>query len=563
MRKLVAVAATASMLAGGLGAAAAPAVAAVIAHSSASAPKAGSITWGTCSESDLQSAGAQCGLLAVPLNYSNPTGPTIQISVSIIRHTSAKAHYKGIILTNPGGPGGSGLDLNVFLIEELQAEQGQKNKTDVSFDKAAIGDYDWVGFDPRGVGTSVPSITCQPNYFSGDRRSYNPRNKSILTYWLKRTKSYATACATHSSAQLALLHNMTTRDSARDMNSIRQALGQNKISYYGFSYGTYLGQVYATMFPAHVRRLILDSNVDPRNVWYKANLNQDVAFQHNIEIWFSWLAKYHKFYHLGQTRAAVQRRFNTVEASLAKHPIKGKVGPDEWVDIFLEAGYYQLTWLQLGQAFASWANTHSAAAGNNLVTLYQDTDGPGNDNEFAVYNAVQCTDVQWPLSWAKWSKDNHRVNKIAPFETWGNAWFNAPCLYWPAPASTPTHVNGSKIGGTLLIDETGDAATPFEGSREVRRLFPHSVLLAEPGGTTHADSLFGDLCVDNTIARYLANGKLPMRSTNKNARWDTTCKPLPVPVPTNSASVAGAASSQSISNYAKVLNKVRGLQRAA
>jgi pimeloyl-ACP methyl ester carboxylesterase len=560
MRKLVAVAATATMLAGGLGAAAAPAVAAATAQSSASA-KASGITWGTCPESDLQSAGAQCGLLSVPRNYRNPTGPKIQIDVSIIRHTSTSAQYKGIILTNPGGPGGSGLDLNVFLVGELQAEQSQKNKTDASFDAAAVNDYDWVGFDPRGVGTSVPAITCQPNYFSGDRRSYNPRNSSILTYWLKRTKSYAQACETHSAAQAALLDHMTTKDAASDMDSIRRALGQNKMSYYGFSYGTYLGQVYASMFPGHVRRLILDSNVDARNIWYRANLNQDIAFQRNIEIWFGWLAKYHRFYHVGRTRAAVQSRFNAEQARLAKHPIQGKVGPDEWVDIFLTAGYFEQTWLGLGQAFSAWATTHGAQAGNNLVQAYEGTDGPGDDNEFAVYNAVQCSDIQWPLSWAKWSRDNHRVNKIAPFETWGNAWFNAPCLYWPAPASHPEHINGSGIGPTLLIDETLDAATPFEGSQEVRRLFPHSVLLAEPGGTTHADSLDGNLCVDNTIARYLANGKLPKRSTSKSARWDATCKPLPVPVPTSKTAAAnGSASSQSARNYAKILTKMRGLQ---
>jgi hypothetical protein len=163
-------------------------------------------------------------------------------------------------------------------------------------------------------------------------------------------------------------------------------------------------------------------------------------------------------------------------------------------------------------------------------------DAPGDDNGFAVYNAVQCTDVQWPTSWAVWSKDNHRVNKIAPFETWGNAWFNAPCLHWPAPASatTPMQINGTGISSALLIDETLDAATPFGGSLEVRKLFPHSVLLAEPGGTTHADSLFGDLCVDNTIANYLASGQLPAR--NPNAKWDKTCKPLPRPNPSASSS---------------------------
>jgi hypothetical protein len=122
--------------------------------------------------------------------------------------------------------------------------------------------------------------------------------------------------------------------------------------------------------------------------------------------------------------------------------------------------------------------------------------------------------------------------------TWGNAWFNGPCSWWPARASTPVQINGSKIKSGLLIDETLDAATPFTGSLEVRKLFPHAVLLAEPGGTSHADSLFGDTCVDSTIANYLTTGALPPR--NNSAPWDKTCAPLPQPVPTTSA-VAPAA----------------------
>ena len=482
-----------------------------------------------------EKAGAQCALLAVPLNYRGPAGPTIKIAVSRIRHTSGAAHYQGAILTNPGGPGGSGLNLNVFLIAQLKAEGS-------AADKAAIADYDWIGFDPRGVGSSVPALACAPNYFSGDRRNYNPLTTQLLHYWLTRSAGYDKKCATHSAAQSALLDNMTTVDTARDMDSIRQALGQRQITYYGFSYGTYLGQVYSTLFPSHVRRLIMDSNVDPRRVWYLANLDQDIAFNRNIKIWFGWLAQHHSFYRLGNTEHAVQARFYAEKARLFGHPIQGVVGPDEWIDIFLEAGYYEQTWLQLGSTFANWAHTHGKKAGAALVSAYQSTDTPGNDNGFAVYNAVQCTDVQWPTSWAVWSRDNHRVNKIAPFETWANAWYNAPCLHWPAPASrrTPMRINGSGIRSALLIDETLDAATPFPGSLEVRKLFPHSVLLAEPGGTTHADSLSGDLCVDNTIANYLASGTLPPR--NPSAQWDKTCQPLPRPVPSGQgASPSGAA----------------------
>ena len=157
-----------------------------------------------------------------------------------------------------------------------------------------------------------------------------------------------------------------------------------------------------------------------------------------------------------------------------------------------------------------------------------------------MYLGVECTDAHWPKSWSTWSRDNWAIYRVAPFETWGNAWFNAPCIYWRAPASRAVRVNGTHIHSALLIDETLDAATPFQGSLVVRRLFPHSVLLAEPGGTSHADSLFGNMCVDSTIATYLTSGKLPKR--NPHAAWDKTCKPLPVPVPSASASAAAAAS---------------------
>ena len=484
-----------------------------------------SVAWGTCAEKALALAGAKCGYLSVPLNYKYPSGAKIKIAVSRIPHTSSAKNYRGIILTNPGGPGGSGLDLNLYLIAQLKADHLS----------AAAADYDWIGFDPRGVGSSLPALSCEPKYFSGDRESYDPTSPAVLSYWLDRSKAYDQACKAKSATQRALLDNMTTIDSAKDMNSMREALvgPRGKMSYYGFSYGTYLGQVYATLYPHTLNQLILDSNVDPRAVWYQANMDQDTAFNRNINIWFGWLAKYNSHYHLGATEAAVSKRWYAERATLAEHPISGGVGPDEWTDIFLEAGYYQQTWLQLGSAFANWESTHSAAAAKALVALYQQGDLPGNDNEFAVYNAVQCTDVQWPTNWAVWDAANKAVDKTAPFETWANAWFNAPCLHWPAPAQTPVRVgsdgSGNAIGGALLIDETLDAATPFPGSLEVRKLFPHSVLLAEPGGTTHADSLSGDLCVDGAIASYLETGKLPQRKAH--AEWDITCHPLPVPNP--------------------------------
>jgi pimeloyl-ACP methyl ester carboxylesterase len=480
---------------------------------------ASSIDWGPCEVPSLQRRGADCGYLSVPLDYSHPdNGKTIKLAVSRIKHKQ-EAGYQGVVLTNPGGPGGSGLTLSA-LGEFVPNHAGDS--------------YDWIGFDPRGVGSSVPALSCLPDYFAPNRPDYVPWNQALEKTWLDRSKAYATACGKNGGE---LLNHMTTVDAAKDMDSIRAALGQDQINYYGFSYGTYLGQVYSTLFPDQVRRMVLDSNVDPRKVWYQANLDQDVAFEKNVKIWFGWLAKYDSVYHLGNTEQAVEALWYTEQFKLRLKPAGGAVGPDEWNDIFLQAGYYQFTWPDLADTFANWVHKRDAAA---LLAAYEGTNAPGEDNGFAVYNAVQCTDVQWPKSWDQWKRDNWKTFLSAPFETWGNAWFNAPCLYWPAKAQTPVEIDGRRVASALLIDETLDAATPYEGSLEVRRRFPNSSLIAEPGGTTHAGSLFsGNACVDNQIADYLATGKLPARKPGNGA--DTTCDPAAQPDPTAAAPSAASA----------------------
>jgi pimeloyl-ACP methyl ester carboxylesterase len=522
---IVALSALLGMSVGGVTAApalAGGAVAGVRALAGSASPQAvGSFRWRRCADPSLRQVHAQCALLPVPLDYRNPAGPQIKIAVSRIRHTSH--NYQGVLVTNIGGPGVSGLGFPAYLIGQFKAEH---------LDAAASG-YDWIGFDPRGVGSSVPAITCDPNYFSPDRRSYTPRTRPVLRYWKARTADYAADCTKHGAAQTALLRHITTADTARDIDAIRRALGAAQITYFAPSYGTYLGQVYATLFPTHVRRMVLDSSVDPRRVWYQATLSQDIPSNRNAKIWFRWIAKNHRVYRLGRTERAVQRRWYAEKARLAGHPALGKVGPDEWTDIFVFAAIFQPFWPDLGSAFADWAHGHGTAAGKNLVALYRAVDGPGNDNFFAAFSAVQCTDAPWPHHWARWNRDARRLNRAAPFFTWYNAWFTAPCLYWKAPAHTPVTVNGTRIKSALLIDETLDASTPFSGSLEVRRLFPHAVLIAVPGGPSHGHALSGNMCVDRTIARYLQHGTLPPRKPH--ARWDKTCQPLPPPTPGTSA----------------------------
>jgi pimeloyl-ACP methyl ester carboxylesterase len=505
-------------------AAVAPASSALAAPGSPAGDSAGaaSIPWGQCASPGLQRRGAECGLLSVPLDYSRPNGKKIQIAVSRIKHKVADKDYQGVMLVNPGGPGGSGLTLSV-LGEFVPNGAGEA--------------YDWIGFDPRGVGSSVPALHCDDNYFVGPRPEYIPVNSAIEKTWLSKSKGYAQACG---QAGGDLLGHMTTVDSVNDMESIRKSLGAKQINYYGFSYGTYLGQVYGTLHPDKVRRMVLDGNVDVRDVWYKANLNQDLNFERNEKIWWGWIAKYDSVYHLGTTAKQVELRFYEEQNKLRKEPAGGVVGGSEWTDIFLYAGYYQSTWLELADAFAAWANSRDL---DSLMAVYEGYIAPGDDNGFAVYNAVQCTDVQWPQSWNQWKIDNWRTFLRAPYMTWSNAWFNAPCLYWPAKAQQPVKVDGSKVKSVLFVGTTLDAATPFEGSLEARRLFPHSALLAEQNQTTHANSLNGNACIDDTIADYLATGKLPQRRSGD--RPDKTCDTLPWPDPT-AASALSAQSTQSL-----------------
>ena len=214
--------------------------------------QAGSVRWGRCTDPTLVSFNAQCGVVKVPVDYDHPNGDQVDLAVSRVRHTVPDAQFQGVMLVNPGGPGGSGLILSV-----LGAFVPWRRRR-----RATTGS----GSTRRGVGSSEDALSCIPDYFGYDRPNYVANTPQLEQVWLGRSQGYAAACARKNDP--ALLSNLTTLDSVRDMDSIRQALGQQQINYYGFSYGTYLGQVYGTLFPERVRRMVLDSNVDPRRVWY-------------------------------------------------------------------------------------------------------------------------------------------------------------------------------------------------------------------------------------------------------------------------------------------------------
>jgi len=494
--------------------------------------------WGSCSSASLKAAKAECAKVTVPLDYDHPDGTKIKIAISRVAHTTEKD--QGVMLVNPGGPGGSGLGL---------ATLGQ-------YVPDGAGDsYDWIGFDPRGVGASEPSVSCDPTFAGYDRPRYVPASPALSEAWFAKTNAYTDACAKKNGP---ILDHLTTVDSAKDMESIRKALGEKKINYYGFSYGTYLGQVYGTLYPKRLRRVVFDGTVDPRKIWYDANLDQDEAFDVNIDIWFGWVADHDSVYHLGTTQKAVRSLFYRTEEKLYADPVQakgGKLGGSEWIDAFLYAGYYQSTWADLAATFSGYVRDGDVKA---LDAAYLDASGydpkdPKADNGYAVYLGVQCTDTKdWPQKWSTWEKDSWRIFRKAPYETWANTWFNEPCRHWPAKQQKELKIDGRKVKSLLMVNETLDAATPYAGSLEVRKRFPKARLIAEPGGTTHAGSLYGNACVDDRIAAYLATGDLPKRKSGKKA--DVTCDPLPRPEP---AARTAAAKKQAQRSATKELSTLR------
>lgn len=536
MKRIVAAVAVTGLLGGGAGYASAAqaspiqaansapgavvaAPAAALADASASfTPKA--ITWGKCGIPNLDTLGAQCGFLTVPLDYKKPKGTKIKLAVSRIKHTVSADKYQGVMVTNPGGPGGSGLTLSVL---------GQ------FVPNGAGAAYDWIGFDPRGVGSSIPALSCDGNYFKPPRPQYVPTTQKLENTWLKRSAGYAKACDT---AGGKLLEHLKTTDTINDLESIRKALGAPQINYYGFSYGSYLGQVYSTLHPTRVRRMVLDGIVDPRGVWYEANLEQDKAFNKSIKVFFDWVARNDATYKLGTTEAVVEKKYYAILNKLAKKPA-GQLGAAEWNDVFVSAGYYVFGWKDVASLFAAAVNKGDFKP---ALAAFKDANptGDGADNGFAMYLATQCSDVAWP-GYRTWRMDNWQLHASAPFLTWSNVWYNAPCLTWGAKSGPPVEVNGSKAAPMLLINETFDAATPYEGALEMRSRFPKSVLIEGVNGSTHSGSLNGVSCTDDLIAAYLTDGSLPVRVDGRTS--DVQCDPVPQPDPTapESAAVKAAA----------------------
>ncbi|MEU9470306.1 alpha/beta hydrolase [Streptomyces avermitilis] len=477
---------------------------------------AAGIRFGSCPEEEALPSSLQCGTVTVPLDYAHPGGKQIKLTVSRIRATGQDARNakhkvprQGALVHNPGGPGASGM---YFPLAGRLPE----------WQRLAAA-YDLVGYAPRGVDPSAP-LSCEDpeRLLKGPTQSPTYPSASYKKERIARAQAYARGCARRAGSAL---RHYTSLNNARDLDVLRAALGERKLTFLGSSYGTYFGAVYATLFPSHVRRMVFDAAVNPApgQIWYQNNLDQSAAFEDRWTDFRAWIARHDRTYGLGDTGDEVRRGYEKARARLAAEPAGGKVGPAQLQAAFLQAGYYDDRWPQRALALSAYLKGDPKPlieqAGPDPETAAEEENGK------AVYTAVECNDAPWPTDWSVWDRDNTALARVAPFETWDNVWTNLPCAYWPAPRQQPLDVRTrpGALPPTLILAAERDAATPYEGALELHRRLSDSVLVTERDAGSHGIAGGPNTCVNAYLDAYLLEGRLPVRRAS--------CAPHPQPKP--------------------------------
>ena len=475
----------------------------------------------------------QCGTVSVPLDYAHPDGKQIKLTVSRTKATDKDPHNskrqvprQGALVYNPGGPGASGMYFPlVGMIPEW---------------KRIAAAYDLVGYAPRGVGRSAPLSCEDPEAVLQGAHAGADAPLGVVQAGARRAGEGVRA-RLRRSARAARCGTTHSLNNARDLDVLRAALGEEKLTFMGASYGTYFGALYATLFPSHVRRMVFDSavNPDPEQIWYRNNLDQSAAFERRWADFRAWIAKHDDVYGLGDTPEQVQRSYEQgARRGWPPKPAGGKVGPAQLQGAFLQAGYYDDYWPTRATALSAYLK------GDPKPLIEQAAPDPEAaveaENGNAVYTAVECNDAPWPTDWQVWDRDNTRLARVAPFETWDNAWMNLPCAYWPAPRQQPLDVRTGpgELPPTLILAAERDAATPYDGALELHRRLSGSVLVTERDAGTHGIAGGPNQCVNGYLDAYLLEGRLPERRAACAPHPEP--KPQPRPLRPTSAGVAEA-----------------------
>ena len=442
-------------------------------------------------------ASAQCGKIAVPVNYDNPDGASA--TLALIRFP-ALGDKIGSLIINPGGPGESGIEAAASLLDGLPSEVRER--------------FDLVGFDPRGVGSSTPALWCNSDADNDELRAdpqvdYSPKG---VEYIETKTKEFIARCVDKMGTEF--LANVGTASVVKDLDALRAAVGDEKLNYLGYSYGTRIGAAYAEAYPEKVRAMILDGAVDPNADPIQADIDQAEAFQEAFNDYADDCAT-DPDCPLGTDPAKSVEVYRDLVDPLVDSPLptkdpRGLSYSDAIVGTIM-ALYSPNLWRHLTQGLTEMTE----GRGDTMLALadmYMRRDRQGHyTNATDARVAVNCVDQPAVDDREKVIEEDRRLREVAPFMSYGEFTGHAPmstCAFWPVPPTSTPHVASAPgLPPVLVISSTGDPATPYQAGVDLAKQLGGALLTFN--GTQHTVAFQGEQCVDDYVAAYLVDLKLP------------------------------------------------------
>ncbi|HET6825233.1 MAG TPA: alpha/beta hydrolase [Amnibacterium sp.] len=447
--------------------------------------------------------GFRCTTAVAPLDWAHPDGPRIHLALT--QHP-ASGHRLGTLFINPGGPGVSGVD---FL----------KSSANGFFDSSLLASYDVVAWDPRGVGRSTP-VECydteQLDAFLFDDPDLPEGSVALKTHEETVSRSFGSACAAHSGTLLA---HVDTESTVQDLDMLRAASGSPKLDYFGFSYGTYIGALYADRFPTHVGRMALDGAVDPSTTTFEEDLANTKAFGTALQTYLaSCIRSTECPFHDMSVDEATQT-IATLLIRLRESPIRaadGRVANSAVLRTAIDAALYdQGDWKYLTQAFIQILKGDPSTA-MALADSYVDRGPHGyTDNLFEALYAVDCIDKPVETDPAVLAAEGRRLSAADPLRAADNTedLGDPVCANWPVkPTGSPHRVHATGSPPILVLGTTGDPATPYAWAVSLAHQLQHGVLITwrGQGHTAYRNHV---ACVDDRVDGFFTKGTVPQAVT--------------------------------------------------
>jgi pimeloyl-ACP methyl ester carboxylesterase len=441
----------------------------------------------------------ECAQLTVPLDYQRPdNGQTLKVALFRLRATDRK-HRIGSLLMNPGGPGAPGAEF-VRSIESVLPDEIRKR-------------FDVIGFDPRGSGETHP-VKCRDNLDDVFTLDYSPDTADERARLDAGLQQLAQSCEQRSGD---VLRYVSSENTARDMDRIRRAVGDKALTYVGYSYGTYIGTLYAELFPKKVRALVFDGALDPNLTGVDLALQQAVGFERSLDAFLAQCSRNNRcpFYNAGDSAGAFDRLMAQVDAQ----PLPGRnsrvLGGGEF-DLAVAQALYagDAGYAQLEQALAA----AQRGDGDRMLRLADEYTGRRRDGTYdssqPAYWAIGCLDGPVIGGPDAFQAAEARFRAAAP--RIGVPLLNAGliCAYWPVPpepSPAPVQIDGTPP--ILVIGTTHDPATPLQWAEGLAGEISSGVLLTAEG-TQHTSFLLADnTCVDGKVIKYLLDRTPPSNQT--------------------------------------------------